>query len=118
MRETIDSTELLFYKAPAVTLFDSIMVTNLKDEEIFIDFRILGERTRPEEDDPTIEKPWVAYKRSVPANSTVELLPTPQSVLTLEAGDFAYLNSDSSGNTFSCIVSGRQLLETSLQEVS
>lgn len=118
MRETIDSTETLFYKAPAVTLFDSIIVTNLKDEIIFIDFRMLGERTRPEEDDPTVEKPWVAYKRSVPPYGTIELMPSAHSVLTLEAGDFAYLNSDSSGNTFSCIVSGRQLLETSLQEVS
>lgn len=114
MRETIDSTEILFYKSPAVTLFDSILVTNLTNEDIFIDFRILGERTRPDEDDPTVEKPWVAYKRLVPSSSSIELMPSPQSVLTLEAGDFAYLNSDSAGNTFSCIVSGRQLLETSL----
>lgn len=114
MRQTIDSTETLFYTAPAVTLFDSIIVTNTTNEDIFIDFRLLGERTRPGEDDPVVEKPWVAYKRLVTAYNSIELLPTSQSLIILEAGDFAYVNSDLSNNTFSCIVAGRQLLETSI----
>ncbi len=116
LRQTIDSTEYLFYTAPAVTIFDSIIVTNTTNQDIFIDFRILGERTQPDADSPEVEKPWVAYKRLVQKNQTIELLPTSQSMIILEAGDFAYCNSDFSGNTFSCIVAGRQLLETSIED--
>jgi hypothetical protein len=114
MRESMDSSETLFYTAPAVTLFDSIIITNLTKKDIFIDFRLLGERIRPDGDSPVVEKPWVAYKRLVPPYSTIELMPSAHSVLTLEAGDFAYLNSDCSGNRFSYIISARQLLETSI----
>lgn len=114
MRETLDSSETLFYTAPSVTLFDSIIITNLTKKNIYIDFRLLGERKRPESDDLIVEKSWVAKNRLVPPHDTIELMPTGHSVLTLEAGDFAYFNSDSSGNRFSCIVSARQLLETSI----
>lgn len=114
MRETIDSSELLFYTAPAVTIFDSIIVTNTTEQDIFVDFRILGERTQPDSDNPTAEKPYVAYKRVVAKHQSIELLPSPQSLVILQAGDFAYANSDFSGNTFSCLVAGRQLLETSI----
>jgi hypothetical protein len=116
LRQSIDSTEYLLYKAPSVTIFDSIIVTNLTEQDIFIDFRILGERIPPDLDDPEVEKPWVAYKRLVEKNQTIELLPTSQSMIILEAGDFAYCNSDYSRNLFSCIVSGRQLLETSIED--
>lgn len=116
MRETIDSTELLLYTAPAVTIFDSILVTNKTEQDIFVDFRILGERIHPDSDDPVTEKPYVAYKRLVTKHGSVELLPSSQSMVILEAGDFAYANSDFSGNTFSCIISGRQLLETSIED--
>ncbi len=115
MRETIDSAELLFYTAPAVTIFDSIIVTNTTEQDIFVDFRILGERIQPESDDPVTEKPYVAYKRLVTKNQSIELLPSSQSMVILQAGDFAYANSDFSGNTFSCLVAGRQLLETSIE---
>jgi len=114
MRESMDSSETLFYTAPAVTFFDSIIITNLTNREIFIDFRLLGERIRPEGNDPVVEKPWVAYKRLVPPYSTIELMPSAHSALILEAGDFAYLNSDSSGNKFSYIIAARQFLETSI----
>lgn len=116
MRESIDSSETLFYTAPAVTIFDSIIVTNLVNKDIFIDFRLLGERTRPEGNTPVVEKPWLAYKRVVPPYSSIQLMPTSDSIAILQAGDFAYLNSDSSGNRFSCIVAGRQLLETKIEE--
>src|SRR6185437_7809934 len=112
MRQTIDSTEILFYTAPAVTIFDSIIATNTSENEIFIDFRILAERTQPEATDPFPEKPYVAYKRLIKKYESIEVLPSSQSFVILQAGDFAYMNSDFSGNTFSCIVSGRQLLET------
>jgi hypothetical protein len=114
LRQSIDSTEYLFYTAPVVTIFDSIIVTNTTNQEIFVDFTILGERIQPNIDDPQVEKPWLAYKRLVDKNQSIELLPTSQSMVILEAGDFAYCNSDFSGNTFSCIVSGRQLLETAI----
>lgn len=112
MREVIDSTETLFYTAPAVTIFDSIIATNTSENEIFINFRILGERTQPDATDPAPEKPYVAYKRLIKKYESIEVMPSPHSILILEVGDFAYINSDSSGNTFSCIVAGRQLLET------
>jgi hypothetical protein len=112
MRETIDSTELLLYTAPAVTIFDSILVTNTTEQDIFVYFRILGERIQPDRDDPDVEKPYVAYKRLVTKYQSIELI--PESIVTLQAGDFAYMNSDFSGNTFSCIISGREFLETTI----
>jgi len=114
LRQSVGSTELLLYTAPAATIFDSIIVTNTTNQDIFVDFRILGERTPPDSDDPVTEKPFIAYKRLVTAYNSIEILPSPQSIITLEAGDFAYANSDYSGNTFSCIISGRQLLETQI----
>ena len=111
-REVIDSTETLFYIASAVTIFDSIIVTNTCQNEIFVNFRILCERTQPDADNPTSEKPYIAYKRPIQKYETIELLPSSKSFVILEVGDFAYFNSDFSGNTFSCFVSGRKLLET------
>jgi len=115
MREQIDSSELLFYTSPAVTIFDSIIVTNTTEQDIFVDFRILGERIEPESEDPVVEKPYVAYKRLIEKYQSIELI--PESIVILEAGDFAYANSDLSGNTFSCIVAGRQLLETRIEDL-
>lgn len=112
--QSINSTELLLYTAPAVTIFDSILVTNTTNQDIFIDFRILGERTSPDGDVPVVQKPFLAKSRLVEKNSSIELLPTTQSIVILEAGDFAYVNSDFSGNTFDCIISYRQLLETQI----
>jgi len=116
MRETIDSAELLFYTAPAVTIFDSIIATNTTEQDIFVDFRILGERIQPDSEEPTAEKPYLAYKRLITKHQSIEVMPSPHSIVILQAGDFAYINSDFSGNTFSCIISGRQLLETSIEE--
>lgn len=110
----IDSTELLLYTAPAATIIDSIIITNLSPKEIFIFFKILGERTPPLGSSPIAYKPFLANRRVVEKESSIEILPTPQSTVTLEAGDFLYANSDSSGNRFDCVISYRQLLETSI----
>ena len=112
--QNVDSTELLLYTAPAATIIDSIIITNLTEKDIFIDFKILGERIPPLGDSPVAQKPFLAKRRLVEKSSGIEILPTPQSIVILEAGDFVYANSDSSRNTFDCIISYRQLLETSI----
>lgn len=112
--QNIDSTELLLYTAPAATIVDSVILTNTTKNDIFIDFKILGERTLPSGGSPIAQKPYIANKREIKANSSIELLPTPQSNIILQAGDFAYANSDFSGNRFDCVISYRQLLETSI----
>lgn len=114
LMHNIDSTELLLYTAPAATIVDSILITNLTNKDIFVDFKVLGERIPPFGDSPVTQKPFVANRRLVEKASTIEILPTPQSIVTLEAGDIAYANSDFSGNRFDCIISYRQLLETSI----
>ena len=114
LSHNVDSTELLLYAAPAATIIDSIIITNLANRDIFIDFKILGERTPPLGNSPVAQKPYLANRRLVEKASSIEILPTPQSIVTLEAGDFLYANSDFSGNRFDCIISYRQLLETSI----
>lgn len=105
----IDSSELLIFTAVNATIFDSIIVTNTTEQEIFVDMSMLTERIIDET--PVNQKPFIARKRLVEKSQSLELLPATQSLLTLEAGDFIYANSDFSGNRFDCIISYRQLLE-------
>ncbi len=106
----IDSSEFLLFTADKATIFDSILITNTTEEEIFVDFSILGERTI--NDVLVDQKPFVARKRLVEKSQSIDLLTQIQTSVTLQYGDFAYANSDFSGNTFDCIISYRKLLET------
>ncbi|MGN6560759.1 MAG: hypothetical protein ACTHJ2_09570 [Candidatus Nitrosocosmicus sp.] len=109
MTAGIDSSETLLYTAPAATIIDSIIATNTTDQDIFIDLRTL----RVDGDEP-----HVAYRRLVEKNNSIELLPSTQSILTLEPGDFVYAKSDFSNNLFDCIMSYRQLLEDPISLLS
>lgn len=107
---SIDSTSTLIGGAISTSIIDSIYVCNTSDQDIFIDITILAERNLT---------PITTYrikKFFLPKNESAELIsPTHNqvnSVLILETGDTLFGNSDFSGNTFDCVVSGRQLLET------
>jgi hypothetical protein len=103
----IDSTPIIVCGKTHTSIIDSIFVCNTTDQDIFIDITKLSERNLV---------PITTYRKRkflIPANGSADLITANQedSLLILEAGDLLYANSDFSGNTFDCEVSGRQLLE-------
>lgn len=106
----IDSTEQLLFTASKVTIIVSIIACNTTDREIFIDFNLLTERII--DDVPVDQKPYVVKNRLLSNLQSTELLPSADSIIILQPGDFVYAKSDFSNNLWDCIMSYEELLET------
>lgn len=101
----IDSTNTLIFGSQSNCIVDSIFVCNTSPQDIYIDITILAERVI---DDPTTT--YIVKKYLLKKSEGVELI--KESVINLQSGDTMYAKSDFADNTFDCMISYRELLET------
>jgi hypothetical protein len=95
---------MLVFGTEQSVMIDSIRLTNTCGNPLLADVYLLREVEGLGQDF------FIARQFSLQAPSALELL--DGSVLYLEAGDTLWANSDFSGNTYDCLISYRQLLES------
>ncbi len=101
---SVDSSPVLVFGTENAVMIDSLRLTNTSANPLLADVFILREVGS------TGQNFYIAKQFSLPAASALELL--DGSVLYLESGDTLWGNSDFSGNTYDCLISYRQLLES------
>jgi hypothetical protein len=100
----VDSSPVLVFGTEQSVMIDSMRLTNTSANPLLADVFILREISS------TGQIFYIARQFSLAAASALELLDS--SVLYLESGDTLWGNSDFSGNTYDCLISYRQLLES------
>ena len=100
----VDSSPVLVFGTENAVMIDSMRLTNTCGSPLLADVFILREISS------TGQIFYIARRFSLAAASALELL--DGSVLYLESGDTLWGNSDFSGNTYDCLISYRQLLES------
>lgn len=101
---SVDSSPVLVLGTEQSVMMDSIRLTNTCGSPLLADVYLLREV------ESVGQAFFIARQFSLQADSALELL--DGSVLYLEAGDTLWANSDFSGNTYDCLISYRQLLES------
>jgi len=110
--ESISTTRTVLFSAEKTTIISSIRCTNITDTKIRItleDIRLLKS---------PVEKGYLCYNLLVTPNQTIDLLMVTKGSSSeiaehkLLDGDNLVCYSSSYGETFSCILTGYELLET------
>lgn len=110
--EKISNTKTVLYTAEKSTIITSIRCTNISDINIRISLEDIRLLKNP------IEKGYICYNLLVTPNQTIDLLMVTKGNSSeivehkLIDGDNLVCYSSSYGETFSCILTGYELLET------